>query len=246
MKRIIDYYLLHWKHYEFRKPLLLRGARQVGKTFAVRKLGETYDNFVEINLEFQLKIRPIFEKTFDPHEIINDISIALQQPIIPGKTLLFIDEIQMVPQAITALRYFHEMMPDLHVIGATAKLEEATQKVGCPVGRIQFLHMHPVSFIEFLASINTSLFKNLLESITTKNISSIFETQLSTLIKQYQTKYNYCRQAFIKNEQNAYNSPYRDAQDFPNHHDFSLNPLYAVAKVMSDYNLEMREAIENL
>ncbi len=66
MQRIIDYYLSEWKQYQFRKPLLLRGARQVGKTFAVRKLGATYENFVEINLEFQLKLRPIFENTFDP------------------------------------------------------------------------------------------------------------------------------------------------------------------------------------
>ena len=152
MKRIIDYYLLQWKNNSYdRKSLLLRGARQIGKTYAVRELGKTYESFVEINLEFQLKIRPIFERTLNPHEIINEIFIVLEQKIIPGKTLLFIDEIQVVPQAIIALRYFYEMMPELHVIAAGSLLDFAIQQVGIPVGRVEALYMQPVSFIEFLA-----------------------------------------------------------------------------------------------
>jgi len=150
MKRIVDYYLLHWKHYQFRKPLLLRGARQVGKTFAVRELGKTYENFVEINFEVSPGLRSIFEYDLKPERIIQALSMELGQSIIPGKTLLFIDEIQAVPQAIIALRYFYEMMPELHVIGAGSLLDFAIQQVGVPVGRVQFLYMYPLTFIEYL------------------------------------------------------------------------------------------------
>jgi uncharacterized protein len=185
MKRIIDYYLLQWKHYQLRKPLLLRGARQVGKTFAVRQLGTTYDNFVEINLEFQIKLRVIFEKTLDPYEIIRDISIALQQPIIPGKTLLFIDEIQIVPQAITALRYFYEMMPELHVIGAGSLLDVVIMQIGAPTGRVQFLHMYPVSFIEYVAALHPALCQQIIEHSIEQTMPTIFHEQLLVYIAQY-------------------------------------------------------------
>jgi predicted AAA+ superfamily ATPase len=103
MKRIIDHYLLQWVHDPYRKPLLLRGARQVGKTYAVRQLGKSFDSFVEINLERSEKVRLIFSQDLDPHRIIRDLSFVTEQSIIPGKTLLFIDEIQARPEAVTAL-----------------------------------------------------------------------------------------------------------------------------------------------
>jgi uncharacterized protein len=155
MKRIIDYYLLKWKNDTYdRKSLLLRGARQIGKTYAVRQLGKTYESFVEVNLEFQIELREIFKTTLDPYKIIEHISSTLGQEIIPGKTLLFLDEIQIVPQTIIALRYFYELMPELHVIAAGSLLDFAIQQVGMPVGRVEFLYMRPLSFIEFLAATN--------------------------------------------------------------------------------------------
>jgi len=150
MKRIIDYYLLQWKHSSIRKPLLLRGARQVGKTYAARELGKTYESFVEINLESDLKAHEAFTGDLDPQEMILKLHAATKKLITPGKTLLFIDEIQTVPRAIIALRYFYEILPELHVIAAGSLLDFAIQKVGVPVGRIQSLEMHPVSFIEYL------------------------------------------------------------------------------------------------
>src|SRR3989338_552677 len=108
MKRIIDYYLLQWKFGRLRKPLLLRGARQVGKTYAVRQLGKTYESFVEINLENLTKAHVAFQDDLNPSEMLIKLFAATGQKIIPGKTLLFIDEIQVVPRAIIALRYFYE------------------------------------------------------------------------------------------------------------------------------------------
>jgi predicted AAA+ superfamily ATPase len=106
MKRTVSYYLQEWKNRENRKPLLLRGARQVGKTHVMRELGKSFPLFIEINLESNVAARSIIEKDMDPRRIIRQLSELLQQDIIPGSTLLFFDEIQNTPQAITALRYF--------------------------------------------------------------------------------------------------------------------------------------------
>src|SRR3990167_5729623 len=154
MKRIIDYYLLQWKHDRLRQPLLLRGARQIGKTYAARQLGKTYESFVEINLEERQDAHRAFSGNLDPVEMLIILSSASKQEIIPGKTLLFLDEIQAAPRAIIALRYFYEEMPELHVIAAGSLLDFAIQKVGIPVGRVQSLYMQPVSFIEYLAASN--------------------------------------------------------------------------------------------
>lgn len=157
MKRIIDYFLLQWKQSRSRKPLLLRGARQVGKTYAVRQLGKTYESFVEINFEINTEVHAIFEKNLDPHGIIHNLSLLLKKQIIPGVTLLFLDEIQMTPRAIIALRYFYEMMPELHVIAAGSLLDFAIEQIGVPVGRVEYLYMHPVSFIEYLGATENQL-----------------------------------------------------------------------------------------
>lgn len=154
MKRIINHFLLEWKNEEYkRKPLILRGARQVGKTHAVRELGKTFSHFVEINFEFHEDLRNIFTKDHDPQRIIFQLSEYLKKDIVPGKTLLFIDEIQVVPSAIITLRYFYELMPEQHIIAAGSLLDFAIEKVGMPVGRVTNLYMYPMSFLEFLAAL---------------------------------------------------------------------------------------------
>ena len=152
MKRTIDHFLLAWKNKQNHRSLILRGARQVGKTHAVRNLGKTFEHFVEVNLEEDLKARNIFAQDLDVTRIIEMLSEHLRQHIKPGKTLLFIDEIQAVPSAITALRYFYERHPELHVVAAGSLLEFAIEQVGMPVGRVTFLYMYPLSFLEFLAA----------------------------------------------------------------------------------------------
>lgn len=158
MKRIIDYYLLQWKNSPGRKPLIVRGARQVGKTFAIRRLGKTFEHFVEINLELQPEIAEIFQHNLKPERILQSITHLTSKRIEPGTTLLFFDEIQASPRALTALRYLYEEMPQLHVVAAGSLLDFAIQEVGVPVGRVSFLHMYPVSFLEFLVAQGKSAF----------------------------------------------------------------------------------------
>ncbi len=152
MKRTIDYFLLEWKQRKKRKPLLLRGARQVGKTHALRELGKTFPQLIEINLETDATARNIIEKDMDPHRIVQHLSELFQTSIIPGETLLFFDEIQNTPQCILTLRYFYELMPELHVVAAGSLLDFAIEQVGIPVGRISSLYMYPLSFLEFLVA----------------------------------------------------------------------------------------------
>lgn len=151
-KRIIDLHLRKWKKGPYRKPLLLRGARQVGKTHSVRKLGQEFEYFAEVNFEKLRDAVQLFEKDLTPDKLVAALSLLLNAPIIPGKTLLFLDEVQEAPRAILALRYFYEEMPELHVIAAGSLLEFAIEKVGVPVGRISMLYMYPMNFLEFLVA----------------------------------------------------------------------------------------------
>ncbi|HEV3269385.1 MAG TPA: AAA family ATPase [Candidatus Rhabdochlamydia sp.] len=169
MKRLIDQELKNWKSSSNRKSLILRGARQVGKTFSVRKLGKTYTDFHEVNLEKRTDLHSIFEKNLDPLRILRDLSIDRGEPIRPRETLLFFDEIQACPQAMLSLRYFYEEMKELHVIGAGSLLEFAIEQIGLPVGRVQTLTVFPMSFSEFLAAKGQTL---LLEAICEKAILS--------------------------------------------------------------------------
>ncbi len=149
--RHIDQFLLQWKEDPYRKPLLLRGARQVGKSSSVRHIGKSFKYFLEINLEKLPDARQIFESISDVHEIAERLSLLTGVPVIPGDTLLFIDEIQFSPDAIRMLRYFKEDYPELHLIAAGSLLEFALANLSSfGVGRITSLFMYPLSFKEFL------------------------------------------------------------------------------------------------
>lgn len=150
-KRHIDTNLREWKDAPRRKPLLIRGARQVGKSTAVRELGRSFKYFVEINLEKQPTLRELFPENIDVKKTCEKLSGTLATPIIPGETLLFIDEIQTSREAIMALRYFKEDYPELHVIAAGSLLEFTLEELpSFAVGRIRSLYMYPFSFDEFL------------------------------------------------------------------------------------------------
>ena len=152
MKRTIDAVLRSWRHESRRKPLLIRGARQVGKSYTVSQFGQQeFADMTVVNLEAEPQAAEIF-KTLDPTEILSKLEILSGQTIMPGKSLLFIDEIQAFPKAIPALRYFYEKLPDLHVIAAGSLLELTLNAAGIsmPVGRVQYLYMKPMSFEEFL------------------------------------------------------------------------------------------------
>jgi uncharacterized protein len=157
MKRFVDKYLLKWKNNEPRMPLLIRGARQVGKTHAVVHLGKTFEDFIEINFEQRPQFQAIFEKDLEPERIVRELTVHFRRPITPGRTLLFFDEIQASENAFKSLRYFYELMPSLHVIAAGSLLDFQIENIGMPVGRIEWLYMYPMSFIEFLYALGYEL-----------------------------------------------------------------------------------------
>lgn len=167
-KRLIDNYLSEWASRDTHKPVLLRGARQVGKSTAVKELSKKFDSFVEINFEKQPKYKILFDDDLDVKRIIPQISAIYGTSIKPGQTLLFLDEIQECPRAIMALRFFKEDMPELHVIAAGSLLEFALKELPTfGVGRIHSMFMYPMTFDEFLEANGQQLL------IETRNEASI-------------------------------------------------------------------------
>ena len=155
IQRNIDVELLEWKDNPMRKPLLLRGARQVGKSSAVRHFGKEFQFFAEVNFERHKTVKTFFQGDIDIRLIVQKIAIYINVPIEEGKTLLFLDEIQECPEAIMALRFFKEDYPGLHVIAAGSLLEFPLQKLPpFVVGRIHTLFMYPMTFDEFLNANN--------------------------------------------------------------------------------------------
>jgi uncharacterized protein len=188
LKRQIINELNKWSNSDRHLPLLLRGARQVGKTFVVEQLAASrFSNFININFELEPEYCYCFE-SLKPEDIINSIQTLCRQKIIPGATLLFLDEIQNCPRAIMALRYFKEQMPALHIIGAGSLLEFALndENFSMPVGRVQFIYLKPLSFQEFLQA---QRFDDLLQAIkncTPENpLTEIFHQKLLTLTHEY-------------------------------------------------------------
>ncbi len=153
MKRILEQKILSWANSPQRKPLIVRGARQVGKTWLIENaLGKKFNKIIKIDLEKQPQFHKAFEGDLSPNVMLNTIEL-LAEKISPGNTLLFIDEIQTCPRAITALRYFYEEMPQLHVVAAGSMLEFALGQMSVPVGRIEYLYLSPMTFYEFLLAI---------------------------------------------------------------------------------------------
>ncbi len=150
-ERLIDNDLVAWAEQPDHKPLLLRGARQVGKSTAVRQLGKRFKHYVEINFEKQPTFKSLFADHIDVRRIVPSLSAMSGKTIEVGNTLLFLDEIQACPEAIMSLRFFKEDLPDLHVVAAGSLLEFALEELPTyGVGRIHSMFMHPMSFDEFL------------------------------------------------------------------------------------------------
>ncbi|MEI7901931.1 MAG: AAA family ATPase [bacterium] len=145
-------YLKEWKARGNRKPLVIRGARQVGKSHLVRDFAKLeFDTFAEVNLDEDLTVVPYFDKP-DPLETLRLLELHFERSLEPGKTLLFLDEIQAAPQLLAKLRYFYEKLPGLHVIAAGSRLDFTLEQhdFSMPVGRIEYLHLGPMGFSEFL------------------------------------------------------------------------------------------------
>lgn len=164
-RKALDY-LLEWKQKDDRKPLVLRGARQVGKTTLVENFSKHYDVFLKLNLE-KAGDSELFEKYQNLSDLIKAIYLQNKKTIQDTPTLLFIDEIQNNPTAISMLRYFYEEMPNIHVIVAGSLLESLLnlKKISFPVGRVEYYPLRPCSFLEFLDGLGETFDKQLIESI---------------------------------------------------------------------------------
>ena len=188
MKRDVEKVLKKWKDEKRRYPLLVRGARQVGKSYSIKKFAsEDFENLVEINFEQNPKYKACFD-TLNPEKIIESISVLSNSDITPGKTLLFLDEIQECPSAIVSLRYFYEQYSDLHVVGAGSLLEFALSQEDfkMPVGRIQYVYLKPLSFLEFLDAIGEEKIRNIIENLSQNNLpSKVIHEHMLSFIRLY-------------------------------------------------------------
>ena len=167
MEREIEQELATWKDEEGRLPLLVRGARQVGKTYIIEQFGRVhFPRLAVINFEYQPEAKEAFD-SLDPVQICARLEVYAKERIVPGETLLFLDEIQACPKAILAMRYFKEKMPELHLIGAGSLLEFVLheEEFSFPVGRVQFLYLRPLSFREFLIAMGEERLASLLDSL---------------------------------------------------------------------------------
>ena len=190
MQRSIEKLLHLWKEDTSRLPLILRGARQVGKSYVIEKFGSEKFKFTVIaNFDFQPELASCFED-LNPHTICSRLELILNQSIIPGQTLLFLDEIQNCPKAVSALRYFKEKLPSLHVIAAGSLLEFILheEQFSFPVGRVEFIYLRPFSFREFLMSQNQ-------ERLVTFLDSTSFTTSFEPPIHQHLM--NFIRKFFL-------------------------------------------------
>jgi predicted AAA+ superfamily ATPase len=185
--RVIDNELIIWKEEKNRKPLLLRGARQVGKSSSVRKLAEKFEHFLEINFEKNRSVCRFFEGDLDVKEICANLSVQFRKPIIPNKTLLFFDEIQACPNAISALRFFYEDYPELHVLAAGSLLEFALEQLpSFGVGRISSMFMYPFSFAEFMSACgHEMLWNEICKSSPEKPLFPVFHEKSLAYLKKF-------------------------------------------------------------
>lgn len=188
MKRVAGQYLTEWLKRPHRKPLVLRGARQVGKTYLVENWGREHFEFVlRLDLEREHDLHPLFSYK-DPERLINELSLLKKRPIIKGKTLLFLDEIQACPAALEMLRYFYELMPGLHVVAAGSLLEFGLKEIShsMPVGRIEYLYLYPMSFEEFLLATEEDGLADHLKSLSFgQKISEPLNTTFLEILRKY-------------------------------------------------------------
>jgi len=190
MRRDVEKELVKWKEKEGRTPLIIRGARQVGKSYTVETFGKShFKQLLVVNFEEKKEAASCFD-TLEVETILKQLGLIYATIITPGTTLLFLDEIQLCPEAIKSLRYFKEKLPELHVIAAGSLLEfvleDEEMPLSFPVGRVRFLNMKPLSFREFLEAIGQGQWNEALESVTLeKPLPDAFHALLLRFVRDY-------------------------------------------------------------
>jgi predicted AAA+ superfamily ATPase len=179
--------LIAWKNSEYRKPLILKGARQVGKTYILKKFGEQhYDGVAYFNFDHDENLYNLFTNTKDPKRILEQLAFIYGKAIVPGKTLIFFDEIQECPNALNSLKYFQEEANEYHIVCAGSLLGIRLSHTSFPVGKVEFMTLYPMTFSEFLIADKC---ENLVEYMNTiekpDNLPEIFFNILEEKLKAY-------------------------------------------------------------
>lgn len=192
MKRKISQFLIEWKNNPYRKPLILQGARQVGKTYSILEFGRNnYENVAYFNFETNPSIGKTFEESLEPGYLIPILSRIANQTIVREKTLIFFDEVQLCERAITSLKYFCENAPEYHVIvaGSLLGLAVGREKYSFPVGKVDMKTLYPMDFEEFLLALNE-------ESLVTQ-IQNCYDNNTQMPQAVHEAAMNYYRQFLV-------------------------------------------------
>lgn len=177
-----------WKSTPNRKPILIKGARQIGKTWVMEEFGrKCYEYFVKFDFDEQQELRSVFQTTKDPHRIIRELSLFSDVPLLPEKTLIIFDEIQECEEALNSLKYFCEHAPEYHIIAAGSLLGVAVKKkhMKMPVGKVNVFRMYPITFKEFLRVADPRLFDYASELTEISHLPEIVLNKLKTEYKRY-------------------------------------------------------------
>ena len=187
MKRFILNELIKWKESKYRKPLILKGERQVGKTYILKQFGqENYDGVAYFNFDHDEDLYNLFNNTKNPKRILEQLAFIYGRAIIPGKTLIIFDEIQECPNALNSLKYFQEEANEYHIACAGSLLGIRLSHTSFPVGKVDFLNMYPMTFSEFLIADNCENLVDYLKSLNeVEPIPDIFFNQLEEKLKAY-------------------------------------------------------------
>lgn len=190
MKRLLYKELLRWKNHKKSKPLLLQGARQVGKTYLINEFARhEYADYIYLNFEQNPELKSLFSGNLIPLNIIDNISLYLGKKISASNTLIFFDEIQAVPEAITSLKYFYEQAPEYHIIAAGSLLGVSIEReTSFPVGKVNFLKLFPMTFAEYLMAFDEEL---LAENLLTKQQAIPLPEVIHQKLLQHLKKYLY-------------------------------------------------------
>lgn len=187
MKRFITDKLINWKNSSTRKPLILKGARQVGKTYILKQFGnENYNSVAYFNFDHDEGLKDLFINTKDPKRIIEQLVLVSGKKIVPGETLIFFDEIQECPDALNSLKYFYEEANEYHIVCAGSLLGIRLSHTSFPVGKVDFLELYPMTFSEFLIADGLENLVDYMKTIKEpKPVDAIFKNQLEEKLKAY-------------------------------------------------------------
>lgn len=187
LQRFILKKLIEWKNSKYRKPLILKGARQIGKTYILKQFGEeNYEGIAYFNFDHDEDLYNLFSKTKDPKRILEQLAFIYGKAILPEKTLIIFDEIQECPNALNSLKYFQEEANEYHIVCAGSLLVIRLSHTSFPVGKVEFLNMYPMTFSEFLIADNCENLVEYMKSIKDiQSIPDIFFNQLEEKLKAY-------------------------------------------------------------